>query len=107
LLVQSLAVASGERRWVVFRRHPDIRDQAGDRRCRRLLERGPAAILFVETGALAARVVQEALADVLPDRVRTVKADGIGLLYFDGPAAASAAASFSICFGVGMRQLAG
>lgn len=63
------------------------------------------------TGALGACVVQEALADGLLDRVRTVKAGGVGLLDLDGPAAAAAAdpaaASFSICFAVGIRQLAG
>ena len=118
-------------------------------------------------GPLLAGVVEQALTDVLPDRVRTVEPDGVRLLDLDGPGAAAAAhpqnmlgnfgqpqrpdrgagrpglasasgssrtacqysggivvagarrrrpaalpadgaaASFSICFGVGMRQLAG
>jgi len=74
----------------VNRRHPDIRIQAGDRRCRRLLERGPAAVFFVTTSPDLAGIVQQALSDVLPDRRLSVEANGVGLLDFDDPGAAGA-----------------
>jgi hypothetical protein len=43
------------------------------------------------TGPLRAGVVQKTLADILPDRVRTVQAGGVGFLDFDGSAAAPTA----------------
>jgi hypothetical protein len=76
----------------MFGRHPDIRDSRQGPAAPATTRTRPAAVLFVATGALAASVVQKALADVLPDRVRTVETDGVGLLDFDGPAAAAAAA---------------
>src|SRR6202048_1384331 len=69
------------------RRQPAIRIQAGGRRCRRLLERGPAAVFFVTTSPDLAGIVQQALSDVLPDRRLSVEPDGVGLLDFDDPGA--------------------
>ncbi len=91
-LFEGLAVASGEGRGVVFRRHPDIQDldsepaRAGD-----YSNEGQQPSSSWRPVRWRAGIVQQALADVLPDRVRTVEADGIGLLDFDGPAAAAAA----------------
>ena len=166
-LVQSLAVASGEGRRVVLRRHPDIHDSgratggAGD-----YSNEGQQPSSSWRPVRCLAGIVQQPLSDILPDRLCAVKPNGIGLLDFDDPAAAgagdpqnmlgnfgqpqrpdgrarrhragagervpqdgfpvfgrhgspgpgvgvlrgslpTAAASFSICFGVGMRQLAG
>jgi hypothetical protein len=124
---------------VVFRRHPDIQAQTKAGSGSRHIERGPAPILFKPAGALFARVVQQPLPDVLPDRVSAIEAkriDGLDLhgtlatlasdaqdvaLYFRKPSLpqlgaictgprilqAVSVGSFSICFGVGMRQLAG
>ena len=60
------------------------------RRRRRLLERGPATVLFVAAGPLLAGIVQQALRDVLEDRVRAVEADRIDLLDLNNSAAAGA-----------------
>ena len=57
----------------------------------RSLEQRPAAVFLMPTRPDRARVVQQPLADVLPDRVRTVQPDGVGLLNLDGSAAAPAA----------------
>lgn len=75
---------------MVLRRHPDIRgsDNSGPLR-RRLVERRPATVLFVAAGALLAAVVQQSLADIFPERVGAGEANGIGLLNFDGAAAAA------------------
>ena len=90
-LLQSLAVASGEGRGVMFRRHPDIQDSGnGPAARRRLLERGPAPVLFVTAGPLLAGVVEQPLRR-RPSRPRpAIEPDGIGLLDLDGPAAAGA-----------------
>ena len=42
-------------------------------------------------GPLSAGVVEQALTDILPDRVRTVEPGGVRLLDLDGPGAAAAA----------------
>lgn len=57
-------------------------------RLQRVLRR--PAVLFVATSPLGARLVQQELADVLPDRVRTVQPGGIYLDLDDSPAAAAA-----------------
>lgn len=51
------------------------------------MERRPTAVLFVAPSPMGAGVVQEALPDPPPDRLRTVKAEGIGHLNLDDPAA--------------------
>ncbi|WP_161494807.1 hypothetical protein [Bradyrhizobium canariense] len=53
----------------------------------------PAAVFLMAPRPLRARVVQEPLADITPDRVGTVQPDGIDLLDFDGSAAPPAAHS--------------
>ena len=92
LLAESLAVTSGERGRVIFRRDPGIQTsgtmtQAGEAA---LSERWPAAVIFTTSGPRAARVVQQTLADVLPDRMLAVKPDGVGHLDLDGAVAALA-----------------
>src|SRR6202022_4425015 len=53
----------------------------------RHLEAWPAPVFFVPPGALLARVVQEPLRDVLPDRLPAIEADRVGGLHFHGPLA--------------------
>jgi hypothetical protein len=50
----------------------------------------PAPVFFMSAGALLARVVEQPLRDVLPNRVAAIKSDCIGGLDFDGPFAATA-----------------
>jgi hypothetical protein len=90
LLVQSLAVTSGEGRRVVLRRHPGIHDSdnADRRGGRRLLERRPAAVLFVAAGASLTGIFQQPLSDTFPDSLGAGQPDGIGCLDLDGAAAA-------------------
>jgi hypothetical protein len=57
---------------------------------RRLLKRGPATAFLKASRTLRAGVVQETLADVLPDRLGAGQPDSICLLDLDGPAAAGA-----------------
>jgi hypothetical protein len=47
-------------------------------------------------GPLRAGVVQQALADVFPDGVRSIQAGGIGLLDLDEPGAAAATDSQNV-----------
>src|ERR1700761_4684832 len=77
--VERTAKSAGERRRVMLRGH-----------CRWLLERWPAPVVFVAADPLRAGIVEQALANLFPDRVWAVKPDGVGLLDFDGPAAAAA-----------------
>src|SRR5271168_3910020 len=51
----------------------------------------PATVFFMAPGPLRAGVVEQALTDILPDRVRTVEPGGVRLLDLDGPGAAAAA----------------
>ena len=89
-LVQSLAVAARQGRGVMFRRHPtsSCKDRPG--RWSGRIERRPAAVLFVAAGSVLAGVVEQPLADLLPDRLGAVQADGVGLLDFDDALAAAA-----------------
>ncbi len=74
---------------MVFRR--DRTSRSGQRpAARRLLERGPAAVFFVAAGPLSAGIVEQPLAEVLPNRLGTGEPDGVGLLDLDGPTAAAA-----------------
>ncbi len=125
------------------------------------LETRPTAVFFVPTGALLARIVEQSLRYVLPDRVAAIKSDRTSTVWIStvrsqrrqetgntwrwisvsfrcrirtlspargslsresqysggsassgasagtGAFRAASAANFSICLGVGMRQLAG
>lgn len=51
---------------------------------------GPAAVLFVPTGAIGAGLVEQALGDIFPERVRSEAAHGFRLLHLDNPRAARA-----------------
>ena len=55
----------------------------------RIVER-PAAVFLVTPRPLPTGVVQQPLADILPDGTLAVETYGINLLYFDGPPAAPA-----------------
>ena len=50
-----------------------------------------SSVFFMAAGPLRAGVVQQALADVPPDRVQTIQPDSIGLLDLDDSPAAAAA----------------
>jgi hypothetical protein len=50
----------------------------------------PASILLQPACAVAAGLVEQSLPDILPDGMRSIKSDGIRLLYFDDPSAADA-----------------
>ena len=55
-----------------------------------LLERRPAPVFFVAASPLRARVIQQPLANIFPERVGASQAHGIGRLNFDGATAAAA-----------------
>jgi hypothetical protein len=90
LLCQSLAVAAGQGRGVVFRRHLDNPSARPSGCGVTSFEHRPAPILLKPAGALLACIVQKPLSDVLPNRVRAVKADRVNRLDFHGAIAAPA-----------------
>lgn len=51
---------------------------------------GPAAVFLVPAGAIGAGLIEQPLADVLPDRMRPIEPDRVHLLDFDGAQAAYA-----------------
>jgi hypothetical protein len=55
-----------------------------------LREGRPAPIVFVNARTLPAGIVQQSLAEHLPDRLPTLNADRVDSLDFDGPLAAAA-----------------
>src|SRR5260370_41856093 len=67
------------------------------------IERRPAPIFFKSPGALLARIVQQPLRDVLPDRVLAIQADRIRGLDFYGTLAASA--GDAQCVAVDLREM--
>lgn len=71
----------------MFRCHRGI--QLGTHR--RLFECRPTAVFLRAAGPLGAGVVQQSLADILPERVRTIETSGICLLDLDDPGTAAAA----------------
>ena len=85
----------------MFRRHPGIQDSDNGPARRRLLERGPATVLFVATGALLTGVVEQTLTYVLPDGIFPVQSCGVGLLDFDGAATAAAGDPQQVSLNVG------
>src|ERR1700733_6910658 len=90
-LFSALRVASGEGHGMMFRRHPGILESGGRPARRRLLERGPAAVLFKTAGPLGTGIVEQSLSEVFPNRLGAGEPDGVGLLDLDGPPTPAAA----------------
>jgi hypothetical protein len=88
LVTADPAVASAERHGMMFRRHPGILESGG--KPVRPLELGPAAVFFQAAGPLLTGIVQQPLADILPDRLGAGEPDGVDLLDLNGAAAAAA-----------------
>jgi hypothetical protein len=61
------------------------RIQTGPAARRRLLERGPAAVVFMTSSPELTAFVQKALADVLPENRGPVETDSVSLLDLDDP----------------------
>jgi hypothetical protein len=58
-------------------------------------------------GPLCAGIVQQSLADVLPDHLRSIQAGRIGLLDFDDPQTAATGHPQNVALNLGQPRLTG
>jgi hypothetical protein len=73
----------------------------------RILERRPAAVLFMAACSDLTGVIQQPLAHILPSGTRTVQPDGIGSLDLDRPPAAPAGNAQHVSLDLRQRSLTG